>query len=143
MMWKALIISLFLRPQPQAAPKPAPKAEPAAPTQSADDALAKVQAFYVGTKKLKADFKQTYTQPTFGRSSTSTGKVYVSKPGKMRWDYKTPTTKHFISDGTTLWVYEPEAKQAFKQSLGNTLLPVAVTFLYGQGDLKKDFTPSF
>jgi outer membrane lipoprotein-sorting protein len=50
--------------------------------------------------------------------------------------------KYYISDGTTLWVYEKVNKQAFKQDLKDQLLPVAITFLYGQGDLSKDFTAS-
>ena len=119
--------------------QPAPAAAPA-PTLTADQVVGKVQKFYLDTQKLKADFKQTYTNTVFGKSSTSTGKVYVQKPGKMRWDYEKPERKHFISDGTTLWVYEPTNRQAYKQDLKNTVLPVAVTFLYGQGDLAKDFT---
>ncbi len=60
----------------------------------------------------------------------------------MRWDYTKPETKYFISDGTTLWAYEPANKQAFKEDLKGQLLPVAITFLYGQGDLAKDFNAS-
>jgi outer membrane lipoprotein carrier protein len=134
----------MIQPIPQdAAPKASPPSAPAAapaPQLTADALVANIQKFYVGTQKLRADFKQTYTNTVFGKSSTSTGKVYVLKPGKMRWDYATPEKKHFISDGTTLWVYEPLNRQAYKQDLKNTVLPVAVTFLYGQGDLSKDFT---
>ena len=59
---------------------------------------------------------------------------------KVQAYYKSPTPKFFISDGTTLWVYEKEAKQAYKAEVKDLLLPVAVTFLYGKGDLKADFT---
>ena len=125
----------MIQPVPQEATPPAPP-----PQLTADQVVGNIQKFYVGTQKLRADFKQTYTNTVFGKSSTSTGKVFVLKPGKMRWDYAAPETKHFISDGTTLWVYEPKNKQAYKQDLKNTVLPVAVTFLYGQGDLSKDFS---
>ena len=125
------------------APKPAPAPIVApAPSTAADEAVKKVQAFYQGTQKLKADFKQTYTNAVFGRTSNSTGKLWVMKPGKMRWDYATPEKKHFISDGATLWIYEPAAKQAGRQDLKDTVLPVAVTFLYGQGELARDFAAS-
>jgi outer membrane lipoprotein carrier protein len=110
-----------------------------APT-SAADVVTKVQAYYAGTKTLMADFRQQYTNTTFGRSSQSDGRLYVAKPGKMRWDYKTPDKRFFISDGTTLWVYEEAARQAFQQSLEDQILPVAVTFLYGKGDLSTEFT---
>jgi outer membrane lipoprotein carrier protein len=112
----------------------------APPVLSPDQVVQKVQAYYSGTQKLAADFRQEYTNTTFGRASISDGRVYVAKPGKMRWDYSKPDKKYFISDGTTLWVYEPDSKQAFEQSLKDQILPVAVTFLYGKGDLAAEFT---
>lgn len=106
---------------------------------TADQMVAKVQAYYTGITKLQADFRQIYDNTVVGKKSTSDGKVYIAKPGKMRWDYKKPN-RFFISDGTTLWVYEEANKQAFKQSLKDQVLPVAITFLYGKGDLASDFT---
>ena len=44
----------------------------------------------------------------------------------MRWNYTSPEKKYFISDGTTLWVYEEVNKQAFQQNLKDQVLPVAV-----------------
>src|SRR5262245_12060903 len=111
----------------------------ASPAVSADEVVKKVQAYYATTQKLKADFRQEYTNATFGRTSKSDGVLWIAKPGKMRWDYKTPDTKFFISDGTTLWVYDQPAKQAFQQSLKDQILPVAVTFLFGQGNLSEEF----
>jgi outer membrane lipoprotein-sorting protein len=69
------------------------------------------------------------------------------KPGKMRWDYlekkqgKTKVKKSFISNGSYLYVVEHDNKQVVKKNLANDLMPVAVTFLYGKGDLQKEFTP--
>jgi outer membrane lipoprotein carrier protein len=125
-MWQILLTVLALAPK----------------TPSADEIVGKVQSFYQDTKKLSADFRQEFTNVTFGRTSKSDGKVYIAKPGKMRWDYVKPEKKYFISDGTTLWVYEEEAKQAFEKSLKEEILPVAVTFLYGKGDLRAEFTPA-
>src|SRR5262249_31771286 len=87
---------------------------------------------------------------TFGKTQKSDGKVWVKKPGKMRWDYYEKkkkngkdvieTTKTFISNGTYLYVIEHQNKQVTEKNLQKNMLPVAVTFLYGKGDLKKDFT---
>jgi outer membrane lipoprotein carrier protein len=132
-MWQPLIVAAYTLLQPGVAASPQP-------AKTADQVVAGVQAYYKSATKLDAAFRQTYTNTVFGRSSVSHGKVYVHKPGKMRWDYDRPEKKHIISDGTTLWVYEPANKQAFRQGLQDQVLPVAVTFLYGEGDLKKDFT---
>lgn len=125
-MWQLLLVSLAFATKP--------------PT--ADDIIGKVQSFYQDTQKLRADFRQEFTNTTFGKTSKSDGTVYIAKPGKMRWDYVKPEKKYFISDGTTLWVYEEAAKQAFEKTLKDEILPVAVTFLYGKGDLRAEFTAS-
>src|SRR5690606_24548164 len=91
---------------------------------------------------LQAKFRQEFENVTFGNKSISDGKVFIEKPGKMRWDYAKPEKKYIISDGTTLWIYEETFKQAYKADLKNQLLPVAITFLYGKGDLAADFTPA-
>ncbi len=109
---------------------------------TADQVVEKVQTYYAGVQQIQADFRQIYDNTLVGKKSTSDGKVYIKKPGKMRWDYTKPDKKYFISDGTTLWVYEEANKQAFKQDLKDQVLPVAITFLYGQGDLAKDFDAS-
>ncbi len=110
----------------------------------ADAVVAKVQAFYKDTETLRAKFRQTVTNTTFGRQSISDGYVWIKKPGKMRWDYyskKKPVkvTKSFISDGQTLWAVFHQDMQFFKQSTKDNLLPVAITFLAGKGDLSTDF----
>jgi outer membrane lipoprotein carrier protein len=72
--------------------------------------------------------------------------VWLKKPGKMRWDYQNRRTgevnKSFISDGSRLWALEHDNKQAFRKDLEDTVLPVAVTFLTGQGELMRDFRPA-
>jgi len=114
----------------------------------ADGVVGKVQKFYVRTQRLTAKFRQTYTNKTFGTKRVSDGKLYIKKPGKMRWDYyakkrkgkKAPVEKTFVSDGAMLWAVEHDQKQYARQDLKKNLLPVAITFLYGKGDLRRDFT---
>jgi outer membrane lipoprotein carrier protein len=120
---------------------------PAAPAASASAVVTEVQKFYAGIKQVTATFRQSVTNNTFGSTKTSDGTVWLSKPGKMRWDYlekkqgKTKVKKSFISNGSYLYVVEHDNKQVVKKNLANDLMPVAVTFLYGKGDLQKEFTP--
>jgi len=99
-----------------------------------------MQRFYDRTQEFKADFRQTLTNPVYGRKQVFDGIVRFKKPGKMRWDYQTPEKKLFVSDGKVLWVYEPEDAQAYKQSLTDSALPTAVAFLFGQGKLTRSST---
>jgi outer membrane lipoprotein carrier protein len=127
-------------------PAPPPVTAPAAKL-TAVDVVNDVQKFYANIKQVTAQFRQTVKNSTFGTEKTSDGKVWLAKPGKMRWDYyevkkgaQTQTKKSFISNGTTLYVVEHDNKQVVKKDLKQDLLPVAVTFLYGTGDLKKEFS---
>jgi outer membrane lipoprotein carrier protein len=103
----------------------------------------KIQATYRSMKSITADFTQTYTYAVYQRTQTSQGKVFLKSPGRMRWDYKSPTPKVFVADGTTLWVYEPTKNQAYKRPLTDSQLPVAIRFLMGEGNLLKEFVPAF
>ena len=99
----------------------------------------RVQKKYDGAADFRASFNQTLTNATFKRRSSSTGEVLLKKPGRMRWNYKTPETKTYVSDGDVLWLYEPEDKQAFKQELKGSQLPAALAFLTGKGKLADEF----
>jgi outer membrane lipoprotein carrier protein len=104
-----------------------------------DTVAARVQSFYDAVQDYHADFEQTYTNAALGERLVSAGHVYFKKPGRMRWDYSTPEPKHLISNGRTLWVYEPEFQQVYQEDLSNSELPTAVRFLMGEGNLREDF----
>jgi outer membrane lipoprotein-sorting protein len=128
----------------------APRAVRVAQAPSADKVLAGVQKFYAGIQHVQAKFRQEVKNATFGRSDISDGTLWIAKPGKMRWDYfarktkkkSTSIAKSFISNGSYLYVVDNENKQVIKKDLQKNLLPTAVTFLYGKGDLAADFTPA-
>ncbi len=118
---------------------------PAATPSSANEIVDKVQKFYGEIKQVSAQFRQAVTYDTFGSTKTSDGTVFIQKPGKMRWDYldkkktKTFVKKSFISNGSYLYMVEHDNKQVMKKNLAQDLMPVAVSFLYGKGDLKTEF----
>jgi outer membrane lipoprotein carrier protein len=141
-----------------ATPVAAPVAQPplqvvstrVATAPTAADILAGVQKFYAGITGVTAKFRQEVTNATFGKSEKSDGQLFISKPGKMRWNYfakqrkgkEQTLAKEFISDGIMLYVVDHENKQVIKKDLQKNLLPTAITFLYGKGDLANDFIPS-
>jgi outer membrane lipoprotein carrier protein len=119
-----------------------------AATPSATVAMAGVQTFYASITQVTASFRQEVTNVTFGRTDVNDGTLMIKKPGNMRWQYyskkrkgKVTVAKDFISNGSYLFVVDYENKQIIKKDLSKNLLPTAVTFLYGKGDLAADFTP--
>jgi len=100
----------------------------------------KVQGFYESTRDLRARFVQTYSYAALGRRQVSQGTLEVKKPGKMRWDYASPTVKSIAVNGPRLVQWEPEASQAFvDEKFDATAMSAAVTFLLGKGSLEKEF----
>jgi outer membrane lipoprotein carrier protein len=109
----------------------------AAPT--APEMLTRIQKLYDNTSAIVAKFDQTLESGMGGRTRKASGQVWLKKPGRMRWDYATPEKKLMVADGSTLWVYEEEDGQAFKQPMTSSALPAQVSFLVGQGKLSDDF----
>lgn len=122
-----------------AAAEPKPSARPAAAPTDAAAIADRVQAVYDEVRDFSADFTQEYSNVSLGSSRSSTGRVFFKKPGKMRWDYKGPNERFLISDGSQLWVYEPEFAQYYNQSLTDSQLPSAMRFLMGEGNLRDEF----
>jgi outer membrane lipoprotein carrier protein len=138
----ALVATVLAAPPSTAAPaarsvgvKPASTAARA----PLKDVVERIQKRYDGAKDFRARFTQTLTNATFGRKASSSGEVLLKKPGRMRWNYAQPEAKMYLADGNTLWLYEPEDKQAFKQDLKSSQLPAALAFLTGQGKLAAEF----
>lgn len=108
-------------------------------TEEALEIADKVQATYDKVKDYTANFTQEYTSVSMGSTRASEGRVFFKKPGKMRWDYAKPDERYMISDGKSLWVYEPEFAQYYSESLQESQLPSALRFLMGKGQLRDEF----
>ena len=114
-------------------------------TAAADPARAlagRVQSFYAHTKDFSAKFDQHYTYLAMGRVEDSAGSVQVKKPGAVRWDYEKPDKRTLFVQGKTLWIWRPDDQEAqVKRDFGGDQLSSAFTFLWGKGDLLKEFSP--
>ncbi|MCU4138964.1 MAG: Outer membrane lipoprotein-sorting protein [Thermodesulfobacteria bacterium] len=106
--------------------------------QTIDEVLNKIQYFYENTKSIKADFIQ---ETVFLDKSKEirTGKVWIKKPGKFRWEYQIPEKFLIISDGFQIFVYYPEEKEVLIYPSGKVISSqLALGFMSGRGNIKKD-----
>ena len=60
-------------------------------------AIERINAYLNGIKTLRADFLQVATN-----GEIASGKLYMSRPGKIRFEYKPPSPILILSDGTFL-----------------------------------------
>jgi outer membrane lipoprotein carrier protein len=79
--------------------------------QEVRDVVKQLQARYEKTKDLQADFTQKTRIEGFERPVISSGKVYIKKPGRLRWDYLDPSNEEIYVNHDDVKVYVPEYKQ--------------------------------
>jgi len=86
---------------------------------------------------LQAEFTEIYRGA--GMERTESGTLWLKKPGKMRWEYRSPREKLFLSDGKDAWFYLPGERQARRtavKKLDDLRSPLA--FLLGKTKLEKE-----
>jgi len=102
----------------------------------------RVQRFYASTRDFSARFAQHYSYLALGRVEDSEGTVQVKKPGLVRWDYQTPDRRVIYLENRTLWIWRPDDQEAqVRENFGGDQLSSAFTFLWGKGDLLREFAP--
>jgi outer membrane lipoprotein carrier protein len=92
---------------------------------------------------LKAPFRQAAHNRTLNQTVEAQGTLYLKKPGRLRWEYRTPTPQEIVSDGTKLWVYTPELKQVNVAAAPQALAGPAGSFLQGLGQVREHFHVRF
>jgi outer membrane lipoprotein carrier protein len=103
---------------------------------------AAVDAHYNRLHTLQAEFTEVYRGAGVERTEAGTlwlEKGGLKKPGKMRWEYRSPREKVFVSDGKDAWFYVPADRQARRtdaRKLDDLRSPLA--FLLGKSKLDKE-----
>lgn len=104
------------------------------------DIVKHIQARYEKTKDLQADFTQKTKIEGFERPVISTGKVYLKKPGRLRWDYLEPANEQIYVTQDDVKVYVPEHKQVLIGKLTQMAASQApLQLLQGVGKLEESF----
>ena len=83
---------------------------PAASLLTLDEIMERVEKRYA-VSGFFARFTQASTLKALEITDTASGKVFVKRPGMMRWEYEKPDRQIIITDGKMLWIYRPEDNQ--------------------------------
>lgn len=96
----------------------------------AETAIAKADEFLSTAQTMVGDFVQNGQD---GRQSE--GKIYIQKPGKLRFEYAAPAALEVIADGSNVDVHDRKLNTHNTYSIGNTPLKF---LLQDKIDLKSD-----
>lgn len=82
---------------------------------SVEQFVRKLESSYKGVNTLRVNFTQSYQWGN--RSREESGTVYFARGGRMRWEYRTPEEKLFVSDGKSVLLYLPQEKQLTRSTV--------------------------
>jgi outer membrane lipoprotein carrier protein len=100
--------------------------------------VARIQAAYQALKSFQGHFTQVDRQ-TDGKRVEAAGSVSYLKPGRMRWEYVPPNEQLLVTDGSTVWLYDPILDNVTVQKLADLTQGTPLAFLLGVGNLQQDF----
>jgi outer membrane lipoprotein carrier protein len=96
----------------------------------------RVDRHYNTLHTLQAEFTELYRGN--GTERTESGTLWIKRPGRMRWEYRQPEAKLFITDGKNAWFYapgDPQARRTPSRKLDDIRSPLA--YLLGKTKLER------
>jgi outer membrane lipoprotein carrier protein len=139
-IFPAMLVSLIA-----AAPVRTENLPPNGATSSKDlkQVLDRLQRHYRDTNSFSAKFSEqigSVGAPKRNRQGT----VSFRKPGRMRWDFAEPEKETIVSDGETVYSYDPDLNQVVETPLKQAIKSSSATsFLLGMGSIDRDFKAEF
>lgn len=103
-----------------------------------------VQSKYKNVKTLTAEFTQQQKNVTLGTTKESSGRIYIMRPNKFRWETHAPEKSILVGNGNKVWFYtapfrEGEKGQVMTKRAADVQSKLAIDLLSGQSDSNKDF----
>jgi outer membrane lipoprotein-sorting protein len=110
---RGLVAALFLLLLSVVASAAAPPPVALTPQQSAE--LQRIAGYLNGIRTMTARFQQTAAN-----GGVSGGRLWVSRPGRMRFEYERPATLALLADAGFVYQWDKELKQTTKIELRST-----------------------
>ncbi|MBE2295334.1 MAG: outer membrane lipoprotein chaperone LolA [Phycisphaerales bacterium] len=99
-----------------------------------------VQRYFEGLQSLHADFIQRVYDDRSRVVQSSSGEMLMQKPGKFRWNYRTPTEQIIVADGQRLWAYDIDLAQVTVRKMDQALSSTPLALLSGAAPIEEAFS---
>lgn len=94
-----------------------------------DAARARLNTFFTSVNSLQGSFNQQVYSKKGKKIQSSTGILYLSRPGKFRWVYKTPDPQIIVGDGKNVWVYDEDLEQVTIKPMRRAMASAPIAIL--------------
>jgi outer membrane lipoprotein carrier protein len=100
---------------------------------------AELEKYLSGLASWTADFEQTIDDGHGNVLRSASGRLYLQKPGKFRWDYSQPSEQLVLADGKQIWFYDKDLAQANVRDMDTSLASTPASLLSGSGSVSTQF----
>jgi outer membrane lipoprotein carrier protein len=107
------------------------------------DGVARLNAFLESTRSFRATFVQTVYFKSGKKPQASSGELALSRPGKFRWQIDKPYQQLLVGDGSRVWLYDPDLRQATVKKMAETLGGTPAAILAGEPGKASAITATF
>ena len=104
----------------------------------AADARAQLHAFIADVHTATGQFQQTMAGGQ-GAGRTQSGEFSFQRPGKFRWQVRKPYEQLIVSDGRSVYQYDPDLAQVTQRSARQAIGASPAALLFGSGALEDSF----
>lgn len=99
----------------------------------------KLDEFFAGVDTMQSAFTQQVIDDKGKVRQSSSGNVYLSRPGKFRWEYAAPDKHQIVADGKNVWVYDVELDQVTVKPMKQALSAAPVGLLTQKQKVEQQF----
>jgi outer membrane lipoprotein carrier protein len=97
-------------------------------------------AFNAATKTATARFEQQVFDRAGKVVDRASGTFAFARPGKFRWTYEKPHKQVLVSDGSKLWIHDPDLNQVTIKRIDAAISSTPAALLAGRDDITALFT---
>jgi len=99
----------------------------------------RLELFLDGLATFSAGFEQRLFNEYHVQQESSTGVMYLQRPGKFHWNYEEPYSQQLISNGEILWIYDADLEQVTISDIANVIAETPAAILSGNTDIEEKF----
>jgi outer membrane lipoprotein carrier protein len=105
----------------------------------APNAIQGLQRFFNEVQSYTAAFRQDLLDESGKSAQESSGRLWIQRPNKFRWNYDKPYKQQIVGDGEKIWIFDEELQQVTVREMGRALLDTPAVLLAGKGRLEDQF----
>jgi outer membrane lipoprotein carrier protein len=102
-------------------------------------ALVQLREFTATTRSARGDFTQTQIRPDGSAAPQATGRFMFSRPGRFRWEVRTPYEQLVVAASDQVQFYDKDLKQLTIRPMDEAFTATPAAILLGAQDLQRFF----